>query len=575
MSSRGYLFGPLEKRGVVAGLRSGQIAIIGASFAFAFIVMSALPSAAGLPIALMVVALSVALAFVTPFGRGIDEWIPIIGSWLLSAFFGTNRWASTFPLFGDPHVEARRIDVDEKPTGPVLGQSSARAMAAQRDASGRDAGRSGKGKGRGKGKGKGDGKRSKKASLKEGASSLRGGADVRASLSRKELAALPPAYRNLAMLEVPLGQGKSTIGVIKDVKAGLYTAVLAVRGDTFALLDEDEKERRLQSWADVLGTLTRSTSFVHRIQWIERAVPDDGDALNRYLAEAKVQSDSAPTTRSYIDLLEEFGPVAQQHETFIALQISAVRSGRLVKKAGGGDKGACLVLMRELRQFAEALSSASVHVGGALSPRMLSLCIRNAVDPHARRKLIKKGRQDPERAGVAPGNAWPMATQASWDHYQTENVFHATYWVSEWPRLEVGPDFLSPLMVRTSRMRTVSLTMQPIETSKAQREVEAAHTAYVSDEQLRREHGYMPSERRRRELEGVMRREQELADGFAEFRFAGYVTVTGSTLQELDEACNEIEQVATQSRLELRRLYGEQEAAFSCTLPLCRGLRDK
>lgn len=565
MATRGYLFGPLEKRGVLVGLRGGQLVVIGSAFVLGLLVLNLFGSEIGLPLALLVVSTATALAFVSPFGRGVDEWIPVIGGWAASQFLGTNRWISRLPGVGAVALPAEVIDISDT-TSTMSRTSTSTARERRESAKGRKGAAAAKGR---------NGKSSKKSKKAQKGGDQVSAGGVRQAISKKVLAGLPPAYQRLAMLEVPLGRGETTIGVIKDVKGGLYTAVLSVRGETFALLDDDEKERRLQSWADVLGSLTRATSLVHRVQWVERAVPDDGDALNRYLAEAKTQSDSSPTVRSYIDLLEEHGPVSQQHETFIALQISAARSGRVVKKLGGGDKGACLLLIRELRQFAESLSSADVHVQGALSPRMLSMCIRNAVDPYNRRKLVRRGRNDPERAGVAPANAWPMATEVHWDYYRTENVVHATYWVSEWPRLEVGPDFLSPLMVRTSRMRTVSLTMQPIETAKAQREVEAAHTAYVSDEALRQEHGYLPSERRRREMEGVRRREQELADGFGEFRFAGYVTVTAATIEELDDACNEIEQVATQSRLELRRLYGEQEAAFSCTLPLCRGLNAK
>jgi hypothetical protein len=244
----------------------------------------------------------------------------------------------------------------------------------------------------------------------------------------------------------------------------------------------------------------------------------------------------------------------------------------VVKRAGGGDKGACVVLIRELRQLADSLGGADIHVDGALSPRLLAATIRNAVDPHGRRSLVRRGRHDPERAGVAPENAWPLATETKWESYRTEDVYHSTFWISEWPRLEVGPDFMAPLMVRTQRIRAVSLIMEPIDPAKAQREVESAHTGYLSDEELRGRAGYVPSERRRRELEGVLRREQELADGFAEYRFAGYVTVTASSEVELEEACSEIEQAAQQCRLDLRRLYGEQDVAFTCTLPLCRGL---
>jgi len=34
-----------------------------------------------------------------------------------------------------------------------------------------------------------------------------------------------------------------------------------------------------------------------------------------------------------------------------------------------------------------------------------------------------------------------------------------------------------------------------------------------------------------------------------------------------------VQHSAGQSRLMLRRLYGDQASAYTCTLPLCRGLR--
>ena len=77
---------------------------------------------------------------------------------------------------------------------------------------------------------------------------------------------------------------------------------------------------------------------------------------------------------------------------------------------------------------------------------------------------------------------------------------------------------------------------------------------------------------RRREADGVVRREAELADGHAEFRFSGYVTVTAPDRAALETACVETEQAAQTAHLELRRLYGRQAEAYTWTLPLARGL---
>ena len=56
-----------------------------------------------------------------------------------------------------------------------------------------------------------------------------------------------------------------------------------------------------------------------------------------------------------------------------------------------------------------------------------------------------------------------------------------------------------------------------------------------------------------REAEGVCRREAELADGHAEYRFSGYVTVTAADREGLEAACVETEQAAQRAHLELRR----------------------
>ena len=52
----------------------------------------------------------------------------------------------------------------------------------------------------------------------------------------------------------------------------------------------------------------------------------------------------------------------------------------------------------------------------------------------------------------------------------------------------------------------------------------------------------------------MLRREAELADGHAEYRFSGYVTVTAGDREGLEAACVETEQAAQRAQLELCRL---------------------
>ena len=127
--------------------------------------------------------------------------------------------------------------------------------------------------------------------------------------------------------------------------------------------------------------------------------------------------------------------------------------------------------------------------------------------------------------------------------------------------------------MQTNVLRAVTTVMEPIAPSVAIRKVEAARTTDIADEQTRARTGFITTARKRLQQDATLRREEELADGHAEFRFAAYVTVSAPDPDELERSCAEVEHAAQQSRLELVRLYGQQAEGFTFTLPLARGLR--
>ena len=48
----------------------------------------------------------------------------------------------------------------------------------------------------------------------------------------------------------------------------------------------------------------------------------------------------------------------------------------------------------------------------------------------------------------------------AWSTYRTDSAIHASYWISGWPRSDVGPAFLTPLLMQTSALRTVAVTIE-------------------------------------------------------------------------------------------------------------------
>jgi Putative type VII ESX secretion system translocon, EccE len=486
-----YRFGPLERRGVLMGLRAGQLGVVGCAIVVAVVALSSAPSASGLGVAALLALVAVAVAFVPLAGRTLEQWTPLATRWLVRGVRRQRRVTTTQPGRGVPATHK----VEEQPEWP-------------------------------------------------------------------------PALKGIELLAVPSQAGD--IGVLKDRAAGTYTAVLSVRAKTFSLLDNPDKARRLASWAGILASAAREGGLVHRLQWLERTVPDPGTELAAHL-ETHAASDD-PSVASYRELLADAGPVTQRHEVLVALQLSAARAQRHVKSAGGGDKGAGEVLRRELATLATRLGGAELTVLGALTPRLVAQCVRTSFDPPSRLALERRP-EHPEGVGVAVAAASPTAVDEHWSHLQADGSLHATYWIAEWPRVDVDADFLAPLLLRTTSLRTVSLVCEPVSPLKAMRQVESARTQAAVDEQLRNKAGFLTTARRARETETLAEHESDLARGHAFFRFSGFVTVHATDTEELRSACGELEQAAAQSFLDLRLLHGQQADAFTwASLPLCRGL---
>jgi hypothetical protein len=384
--------------------------------------------------------------------------------------------------------------------------------------------------------------------------------------------ALPPELGRLAMAEVPYRSDR--VGVLHDPAAGTFSVALAVRAGSFGLLDPSEQERKLEGWGSVLASLARDGSPVRRLQWIERTLPAPGDELAAYLQAERDRSvplDSG-LVASYIELIESAAPATTEHEILLVLQIDERRGARELRRLGGGPGAARMLALREAESLAERLSVAEVSVLGLLRPRRYAQAIRDAFDPFGRQARARAALGDPERAGVDPAQMGPLAAQEEWSRYRTDSAHHVSGWISAWPRTDVGPAFLTPLLMQSTAPRTVAVCIEPVPHTLAVRRAEAARTAEVAEEIQRERQGFMTTARIRRRQQAAARKEEELADGHAEMRFAGFISAYGPDAEAAERSYAETEHSAALARLELQRLYGEQARAFTFTLPLGWGL---
>ncbi|HET7486650.1 MAG TPA: SCO6880 family protein [Acidimicrobiales bacterium] len=388
----------------------------------------------------------------------------------------------------------------------------------------------------------------------------------------REWAEPPPSLTGVALLRARRAGSAAAVAVVSDARARTYTAVVSCGSRPFALLDGAEQDRLCQGWGLALAGLAQEGSAVRRVAWVERALPADGAALAAHVAEHATLFPDHPARASYASLVADAGPVTQHHQCFVALSIGGRRARRAVAAAGGGETGAAEVLLREVGVLCDRLRSADVDVEEVLGPRRLAAVLRGAFDPRSAAPLAQRARRRPDEAGTGAGGAWPLATEVSWGHYRADSGCHATYWMAELPRRDVHAGFWSPLLLRSGAIRSVAVVAEPVPPSVATRSVESARASHAADESLRQRAGYLASERRERVAEDLAAREAELAAGHGEFRFSGYVTVSALDPDGLERAAGEVEQLGFDAGIELRRLYGEQDVAFTYTLPLGRGL---
>lgn len=404
----------------------------------------------------------------------------------------------------------------------------------------------------------------------------RHGAGVAADARSAPWLPVPRRVRSspLWWLEVTSGPGigERDIGLLEDREAGTLSGVLPVGGSGYALLDDSGRAAAVSAWAGVLSAMAAESRELHRLQWVARTFPAGARVAQlRRGALAASEDSMSPgahaTSRlralpvalsSYDELGEELAPHLWARETFLVVTVRSVNHRVRARQGRSGDRPD-----EQVGVLLELLSSQLTAVG--LVPG-LPLSAAELAGP-----IRRSFELDPDsRHGSLTG---PIGVERRWSALRTDASWHATYWVAEWPRGEVGPGVLLPLLLGAGHRRTVSLTMAPLPPVDARRRAERERTSGAADAELRRRHGFAMTARARAEQEQRHQHESELAEGHAAYLFSGYVSVTAPDEDSLERCCSEVEQAGALAQLELRRLFGVQEEGWCCTLPVGRGCR--
>lgn len=378
-------------------------------------------------------------------------------------------------------------------------------------------------------------------------------------------APLPPCLAGLRILEIAW-RGSLSLGAIEDAARQTLTALIRVTGPQFVVQPRAEQERLLAGWGDVLNQYAVERGPVVHLSWSDFAQHSGLEGHRAWLTSVEPGDVPEGAAESYRELLGEAAGTATTHEVVVSITVARERLGRA---AEGEDPDARLarVLVTTIESLLRGLHSAGLSAGDPLDALDVRRLLRTRVDPVGSRPKLVKGRLV-DRLGLdSASSAGPLALETHWRHVRIDGAWHRTWWVEVWPRLAVPAAWLEPFLAAGGVTRVVTLFLVPASTYQARRRIERDLVKLESDATTREEKGRRVDARHRRATQALLEREEELVAGYAEMGYAGLVTVSASSLQELERQGEIVEQLARENGMELRLLDCRQDVAWAASLP--------
>lgn len=355
--------------------------------------------------------------------------------------------------------------------------------------------------------------------------------------------------------------------MVHDPHRRTLTATAVLEHHSFVLLAAGEQDRRVSSWGRVLAVLA-ATEQIATAQVLEATIPDTGSEVAGYWREHGLHRD-VWTDRNYADLITAAAPASSRHRTTISITLDLRAASRAIRHQGRGVAGAAAVLRQDMQTLAVALRAADVKISSWLGPDQLAAVIRCAYDP-----TVAASQRTVDGGVARLATAGPVGVHEHWDHFVADDHANtAVLWISEWPRSDVPPGFLHPLILKAGIHKSFSLIAHPVPSREAVRSIRRQKVDYLTDAQQKARIGQIQDLSDSQEYEDLLQREHELVAGHTDLLFAGFLAVTATTKDDLDAAVAEVQRAAIQCGCETRRLVGQQSQSFTAAaLPLGRGL---
>lgn len=376
---------------------------------------------------------------------------------------------------------------------------------------------------------------------------------------------LPPALAGLDIVEVPW-RGALSIGSVRDRQSHTLTALVPASGPEFVTKPRRDQEQLLSSWGDVLAHFASETSPVVHLGWSDLATQSGMREHLAWVEGLDRGERPAAAADSYSELLAGAVTQASTHDVTVFVTVARSRLGRRAQVA---DPEAALAraLVAAVEALLRGLRAAGLAGADPLPPSQVRQVLRSRIDPFASATRVSGGRLIDRLGMVGSAGSGPMALSADWRQLRVDGAWHRTYWVVGYPRLPQHPAWLEPFLAGQGITRSVTVFFEPVSSYQSRRRIERDLVKLESDAQTREDKGRRVDARHRRATQALLDREQELVAGYPEMGHTALVTVSASTLEQLEDDCDVVEQLGREAGIELRVLDGRQDLAWACSLP--------
>ncbi len=384
---------------------------------------------------------------------------------------------------------------------------------------------------------------------------------------------LPGPLADTRLLSAPDGRG-GTFGLVWNRRTGHLAATLRVAATSTWLVDGADADAWVSNWHSWLASLGY-LPMVRSVAVTVDTAPESGTRLHDAVTPQLDPNAPADCLALVRELVHRSPAAAADIDTRITITFDPKAAATKLRDLDA----ATAEVSRQLTGLESAIGTCGVALLGRASAAQLAATVRAAYDPAARgelhRHLAQPAPADPDPASADAAVEWPqwavagpIGAEETWDAYRHDSGASITWGWHEAPRQQVTAGVLARLLSPGRFAKRVTLIYQPLSAGQAARVLEAQVNAAAFRDAYRRTQKRDESARDTADRLQAQRAAAEEAQGAGVVRVSMLVTATVATPELLTEAAADVESRADQSKINLRRLYGDQAFGFAATLPV-------